>query len=435
MSDMTIVGTGRVGLITGLGFAEKGFKVTATDKDVQKISCLNEAILPFYEPGVEELLRLHLKSGRICFTEDVAAAIRASQVIFVCVGTPEGTDGSADMTQVEEVARLIASEADSYKVVVEKSTVPLRTAQWIQRTISLHGKGGVSVDVASNPEFLREGSGLHDFLNPDRIVIGVESEAAKPVLTGLYRSFDCPILVTDLNTAEIIKHACNSFLAMKISFINMVADLCEAAGGDVKSVAGAMALDKRIAPLFLEAGVGYGGSCLPKDLRAFIQAAQEFNLDFGLLREVERINFGRIDVFIKKVQQALWVVKDKTLAVLGLAFKPETDDIREAPSIKVIERLLKEGGRLRLYDPKAMPNMQVLFPQEPGRIEYTSSAYQAAEGAHALLILTDWEGFRHLDLGCIREKVATPIIVDGRNLWERQEVEAHGFEYYCMGRG
>lgn len=388
---------------------------------------------PIYEPGLEELLDKHLSGGNLSFTGDLQEAGKWAQVIFICVGTPSREDGSADLSQVEEVARGIADIIDDYKLIVKKSTVPVKTAQWIKRTIELYGGKGRRYDVASNPEFLREGSALYDFFHPDRIVIGVESERAERILREIYSGIDAPILVTDINTAEIIKHASNSFLATKISFINMIADFCEAVGADVKMVAEGMGMDKRIGKAFLGAGIGYGGSCLPKDVRAFIKIAEEHHVDFSLLKEVQRINESRVERFFKKIKSVMWVLKEKEIAIWGLSFKPNTDDIREAPSLRLVPLLLAEGVRLRLYDPKAMENFKKVFPENE-KVRYFDDPYSALEGAHALVILTEWDEFKQADLSKIRELLLTPMLFDGRNIYEPKYVLSFGLEYYCVGR-
>ncbi|MBC7332100.1 MAG: UDP-glucose/GDP-mannose dehydrogenase family protein [Synergistetes bacterium] len=431
---ITVVGAGYVGLVSACGFAELGHEVVCVEKDKEKLAMLEKGISPIYEPGLEELLKNKLTDGSLRFTDDLNESANWSQVIFICVGTPPREDGSADLSQVEEVARRIAGVIDDYKLIVEKSTVPVKTAQWIKRTIELYGGKGKSYDVASNPEFLREGSALNDFFNPDRIVIGVESERAEKILKDIYAKINAPILVTDINTAEIIKHASNSFLAMKISFINMVADLCEAVGADVKRVAKGMGLDRRIGEAFLGAGIGYGGSCFPKDLKAFIRIAEEHHVDFSLLKEVQKINELRIERFLKKIKDVMWVLKDKEIAIWGLSFKPDTDDIREAPSLKLVPLLLSEGVSLRLYDPKATNNFKKVFP-ENDRVRYFTDPYSAVEGAHALVILTEWEEFRKADLARVKELLLTPLIFDGRNIFEPEEVQKFDLEYYPVGRG
>ena len=450
-ATITVMGLGHIGLPTALGLADLGYQVIGADDDASKVGRIRAGDPIFFEPGLAELLTKHLQSGRFQPVEDVGAAVRSGSIIFICVGTPQKASGQADLGQVEAVARVVARNLSGYKLIVEKSTVPAITAQWLKRTIVRYhlGKSPVAAgestsglpcpmpldfDIASNPEFLREGKALEDFFHPDRIVCGVESERAREILTNLYNPLQRPIVVTDTSTAELIKHAANAFLSTKISFINMVSDLCEKVGADVTAVARGIGLDARIGPQFLDAGVGYGGYCFPKDLRAFIHLAEEHEVDFSLLQEVERINQRRVDVFVRKVRQALWTLPGKTLGILGLAFKSGTDDIREAVSLKIMQALLDEGSFLRLYDPQAMPNTQRVFPASMERIAYCPTALEAARGAQALLLLTEWEEFRQIDLLRVREVMEVPILVDGRNLFDPEAIRKAGFEYVCMGR-
>ena len=430
---VTVVGGGYVGLTTGVCFSHLGHEVIVVEKIPEKVQMLRDGKSPIYEPGLEELLQEGLRKKRISFTTDLMEGLSFSDVIFICVGTPQNPDGSADLHQVEEVAIQTAKLMDSYKLLVEKSTVPVNTHKLIKKTVKRYMKKNVEFDVASNPEFLREGSAIKDFLEPDRIVIGVESERAKSILEEIYKNFKCPIIFTDPSTAELIKHASNAFLALKISFINMVADLCEKVGADVELVAQGMGYDKRIGKEFLKAGIGWGGSCFPKDVKAFYRIGIDHGVDFSLIKEVERVNERRIDQFIDKVKSAVWSVRGKTLAVWGLSFKPNTDDIREAPSIKIITRLLKEGATVRAYDPKAMENFRRLFP-EGKDLSYAPDPYKALEGAQALLILTEWEDFKKADLSRVKELLEVPIIIDGRNIFDPNEMNRLGFEYYCIGR-
>ena len=431
---IAVIGTGYVGLVTAAGLAELGHRVVGADKDGEKIGRLASGVVPIYEPGLNELLAAHVKRSRLSFRADLHAVIQEADVIFVCVGTPQHDDGSADMSQIEEVSRLIAENLNRYKLVVEKSTVPVKTSPWIKRTIGLYKKTDTPFDIASNPEFLREGSAVSDFLNPDRIIVGVESDRARDILCGIYSRFQDRLVVTNIDTAELIKHASNSFLAMKISYINLISDICEKTDANVEQVAEGMGLDPRIGNRFLKAGIGYGGSCFPKDIKALVRIGEELGVDMSLLKEADRINLDRVRVVLEKVKKALWILKDKQIAVLGLAFKPETDDIREAPSISVIRELLSDGARLRLYDPQAAENMKVLFPPEPGRLDYFDSPYPAAEGANALLLLTEWEEFARLDLAKLKETMTNPIIVDGRNVFSPAALRELGFEYYSIGR-
>jgi UDPglucose 6-dehydrogenase len=432
---LTVVGAGYVGLTTAVCFAHLGNEVMVVEKLPEKVQALKEGKVPFYEPGLEEMLKENLSLGRLFFTTDLKEGLDFSDVIFICVGTPQRPDGSADLSQVEEVARETARFMESYKLLVEKSTVPVNTHKLIKRTVEryLKRRGKIlEFDVVSNPEFLREGSAVRDFLEPDRIVIGVESERARRIMEELYKDFKCPIIFTDPTTSELIKHASNSFLAMKISYINMVADLCEKVGADVRLVAEGMGYDKRIGREFLRAGIGWGGSCFPKDIKAFIKMAKDHGVDFSLLEEVDKINQRRAVQFVEKVRSVLWSLKDKTLAVWGLSFKPNTDDIREAPSLRLVPMLLKEGARLKLYDPKAMENFKKLYP--PGKdLDYAPDMYSAVKGASALLIFTEWEEFQRADLNRVKELMELPIIIDGRNIYEPKVVRGLGFEYYGVG--
>lgn len=445
---IAVLGMGHVGLPTALGLAELGWEVIGADDDAGKVKVLEQGKVTFYEPDMQPLLTKHL-GNRFRVTSDVGKAVADATLLFVCVGTPQGENGKADLSQVEGVARTVAAHLNGYKLIVEKSTVPAITAQWIKRTVIRHarierpngsGAGGNGLkgipefDVASNPEFLQEGKAIENFFHPDRIVIGVESERARELLEAVYRPLACPIVVTTPTTAELIKHAANAFLSTKISFINMVADICEAVGADVESVARGIGLDPRIGTQFLSAGIGFGGYCFPKDLRAFLLLGEEHGADTSLLREVERINHSRVELFMAKVRKALWVVSGKSIAVLGLAFKPRTDDIREAPSLKVIDCLLREGASVRLYDPEAMANTRRELPEQPGRVAYCQSAYEAAAGAHAVLVLTEWDEFRKLDLKKLRQALAVPVLVDGRNLFRPEQVHNAGLEYIGMGR-
>jgi UDPglucose 6-dehydrogenase len=446
---ISVIGTGYVGLVTGACLAEIGHDVMCTDSDASKIQTLEAGGIPIYEPGLEKVIPKARKDGRLKFCANPADAVAAGDAIFICVGTPPLPNGDADLSAIDLVARMVATEARSPKLVVEKSTVPARTGQELMRALSVYSrKAKVKFSVASNPEFLREGTAVGDFLHPDRIVVGVEDEAAERQLKEIYRpvleqTFTCPVhngtcpvgarpgwLVTTINSAELIKHASNSFLALKISYANMVADLAESLGADIGEVVRAMGLDPRIGPSFLSAGLGFGGFCLPKDLQAFVHLAERSGVDFTMLREAERINKGRIDRFFEKLRSALWVVRGKQVAVLGLAFKPNTDDIRFAPAVDLVQRLLSEGARVRAYDPEAMERARAVLPQ----IDYAKSAYEAAEDAEALLIATEWDAFRKLDWDRIRDAMARPLIVDGRNLLSPKEMKSRGFEYRSFGR-
>ncbi len=455
---IAIIGVGHVGLPTALGLAELGWEVIGADQDVDKVRQLKDGKSPFYEPGLQTLLTRHLGSGKFSVTSDVASAIQAATVLFICVGTPQREDGEADLSQIEVIARLIAQNLNGYKLIVEKSTVPAVTSLWIKRTILRFASpqrgplaGGLQstnappqmaqespapeFDVASNPEFLQEGKAVENFFRPDRIVVGVESARGQEILKALYRPLKRPILVTGLTTAELIKHAANAFLSMKISYINMVADVCEAVGADVSMVSLGLGLDPRIGPDFLSAGLGFGGYCFPKDLKAFIHLAEKHGVQGSLLREVERINQQRVDRFMDKLHKALWIVQDKTIGIWGLSFKPNTDDIREAPSLRIVEALAREGARLRLYDPQAMQRMRRVFPEQPDRMTYCSSPYQACEGADAVLLLTEWDEFLAVDLQRVAKLMELPILLDGRNALDAEKARRAGLECISMGRG
>ncbi len=431
---ISVVGSGYVGLVTAVGLSELGHDVIGADKIVNKIEKIKKGISPIYEPGLNEMLKKNLKNGNLSFSSNLDKTLLSSDVIFVCVGTPQKEDGSADMSQIEEVSRMISRNLNGYKLIVEKSTVPVMTSMWIKRTVSLYKKTDMDFDVASNPEFLREGSAIYDFLNPDRIIIGVETEKAKDILTEIYNKYKERILITNINTAELIKHASNSFLAMKISYINMISDICEKTNADVEKVADGMGLDQRIGGLFLKAGLGYGGSCFPKDIKALAKIGEDLGVNVNLLKEADKINLERVSLFLEKIKKALWILKGKTIAVLGLSFKPETDDIREAPSIKIIRKLLREGSLLRLYDPEAMNNMSTVFPEEKPQITYCDSPYEAVKDANALLIVTEWDEFKNLDLNKVKKLMDNPIIIDGRNIYKYSEQKRIGFEYYSIGR-
>ncbi|PYV15270.1 MAG: UDP-glucose 6-dehydrogenase [Acidobacteria bacterium] len=408
-----VLGLGHVGLPTALGFAELGREVVGTDSDAAKVEMVRRGKAPFFEPQLHELLQKHLRSGRFRALTDIGEAVRSAEILFICVGTPHHADGSADLSQLECAARVVAQNLNGYKLIVEKSTAPVRTAPWIESIIKLYGNGRHQFEVACNPEFLREGTALNDILRPDRVVIGVKSQRAEAWLRELYEPLGRPILVTDPNTAETIKHASNAFLALKISYINLVADLCEVVGADVRDVATGLGLDPRIGSSFLKAGIGYGGFCLPKDVRAFIRVGEEFGVNFALLREVERLNQSRIDRFLRKVKQALSSLKDKRLAV--------------------VSRLRQAGAALRLYDPQAIGAFRQLYPEETDQLVYCPSAMEAAEGADAVLVLTEWREFQETNWRKLRQVMAVPVVVDGRNCLDERALSADGFVYYGFG--
>ena len=434
---ITIIGAGYVGLVTGACLSEVGHEVMCVEKLPSKLEILCRGMSPIYEPGLNELLQKNINENRLFFTDKIEEGIKFSDVIFLCVGTPQGEDGKADLSQVEEAVRQIAENMDSYKLIVEKSTVPVNTHKKIEKTVKRYLRNkNIDFDVASNPEFLREGSAVYDFMNPDRIVVGVNSDRAKEIMEEIYKPFTdrgFPLIITKTTTAELIKYASNSFLAMKISYINMVADLCEKVGADIKEVAEGMGYDKRIGKQFLNAGIGYGGSCFPKDVKAFIKIAEEYGLNFSLLKDTDEINKNRRKQFIRKIEEAIWIVKNKNVAIWGLAFKPNTDDIREAPSIDIVNSLLNMGANLKLYDPQAREHFQALFPEQD-RLKYAYDKYEAVKYADVLVILTEWDEFKEADLDKVKSLMHTPIIVDGRNIFDLKEMEEKGFEYYSIGR-
>ncbi|HUK82713.1 MAG TPA: UDP-glucose/GDP-mannose dehydrogenase family protein [Verrucomicrobiae bacterium] len=430
MVRICIVGTGYVGLVTGACFAEVGHHVVCVDNDLKKVELLKAGGIPIYEPGLEELVKKNVDAGRLHFTNDIAEGVTKSEVIFIAVPTPPRADGSVDMSFVERVAREISGAMTEYKIVVDKSTVPVKTGEKVAETIRRYNKHKVEVDVVSNPEFLREGCAVQDLMQPDRVIIGASGERPVAKMKEIYAPFHAPVIITDINSSELIKHGCNSFLALKISYANALAAICEASGANIEDVAHGMGLDKRIGRAFLNAGLGYGGSCFPKDLSAFVHIAEQLGYDFRLLKEVQRINADQIQRFLKKIHDAVWIVKDKTIAVLGLAFKPNTDDMRLAPSLDIIRPLQKEGARIRAYDPKAMEKAKEFLSD----VEYCDSAYAAASGADALVLCTEWDEFRKLDLEKLRSVMAQPIVIDGRNVFDSKRMAELGFVYKSVGR-
>lgn len=428
--NISVMGLGVVGLVTGLTFAKKGHTVIGVDIDERKISNLNKGLPPIYEPDIDEMLKENLENKTIKFTTNSEEAIKNSKVIFITVGTPSTPSGELDLSYIEKVAREIAEHINEYKVIVEKSTVPVKTGEKLERTIKRHLKKTVSFDVVSNPEFLREGSAIYDALNPSRIIIGTTSVQAKNIMNELYKDFKAPILYTDISSAELIKHASNSFLALKISFINAVANICERVGADVTEVAYGLGMDSRINPHFLNAGLGYGGSCFPKDIEAFYKLAREVGYDFNLLKEVQKINQMQRDRFLQKLQEELWILKDKVIGILGIAFKPDTDDVREAPSIYIMKKLIDGGACLKAYDPKANKNAKEILPE----VEYCDNPYDVAKGADALLLITEWNEFKTIDYTKIKQLMRQSVILDGRNILNPEEIRKLGFIYRSVGR-
>lgn len=428
---LCIIGTGYVGLVTGTCFAEIGHHVICVDCDEAKVKTLQTGGVPIYEPGLEELIHKNVADGRLSFTSSTQEGVQGSDVIFIAVPTPPLPDGAVDLSFMEGVARDIATVMTSYKLVVDKSTVPVKTGEKVAETIRRYCKAKVEFDVVSNPEFLREGFAVEDFLHPDRIVIGVTSPRPVAAMKELYAPLNAPLLVTDINSAELIKHAANSFLALKISYINAVSVLCELTGANVVEVANGIGMDKRIGRRFLDASLGFGGSCFPKDLSAFIKIAEQLGYDFALLKEVQRINEQQRDRFFKKIVDTLWVLKGKTIGVLGLAFKQNTDDVRISPAMDLCERLLKEGTALRVHDPKAMDKARA---QLQDRVTYVQDMNALPDGCDAVVVATEWPQFKKLDLDRTRKVMTHPIIFDGRNLFDPEEMERLGFIYKCIGR-
>jgi UDPglucose 6-dehydrogenase len=448
--QIAIVGSGYVGLVAGACFADMGHQVILVDNDQRKLDALKNGQVPIHEKFLPELLQRH-RGRSLTFSEDLRTAVEASEAVFIAVGTPPTDQGNADLSYVESVARIIPSAINGYKVVVEKSTVPVYTSEWIRKIILRNAAAPDSFDVASNPEFLREGTAVTDFFYPDRIVVGADNERCASVLRAIYApltdgtyykrpdaiprpdhaQIPPPLIVTSTKSAELIKHACNAFLAMKISFINAVASVCESVGANVQQVCQGVGTDSRIGPRFLNPGIGYGGSCFPKDLTAFRAVARECGYEFRLLDEVMRINEDQRHRFVRKVHNALWTLRGKRLGVLGLAFKGGTDDIRESPAILLVKTLLQEGCQIAAYDPAAQERAKEVLDSS---IEYAVDAYEAASGADALLILTEWDEFASLDLDRLHDKLKYPIVIDGRNLYDPDVMAAHGFTYYSVGR-
>ena len=428
-----IIGTGYVGLVTGACFAEFGLFVTCVDKDEKKIKALKKGEIPFYEPGLDELVKRNVKQGRLIFTTKIAKAVESSLVIFIAVGTPRRGDGSADMKYVEEVAREIANHMDDYKVIVTKSTVPVGTGEKIREIISRNLKSRTDFDIVSNPEFLREGSAIEDFMRPNRVVLGAASPQAVAIMKDLYKPLyllETPFVITNIETAELIKYASNSFLATKISFINEIATLCEKVGADVHMVAKGMGLDQRIGSKFLHPGPGYGGSCLPKDTTALLKIAEDNNVHLGIVDAAVRANERQRVYMVERIKQSMGDLKGKTIAVLGLSFKPNTDDIRDAPSVPIIKTLLKEGAKIRAYDPVSMEEAEKILPE----IKYCKDPYNTLKGADALIIMTEWNQFRNLELDKIKALLNSPFFFDLRNIYDPQKMREKGFQYYSVGR-
>jgi len=428
-----IIGSGYVGLVTGACFAEFGIDVTCADMDNKKIELLSKGVPPFFEPGLEELMRKNMTEGRLRFTSDTAEAVRESEVIFIAVGTPSREDGAADLTSVDAVARTIGENLNGYKVVVTKSTVPVGTGERIRKIIEEMGNDH-PFDIVSNPEFLREGAAIEDFMRPNRVVIGANSERAIDIMKELYRPLyliETPFIITDIETSEMIKYASNAFLATKISFINEIANLCEAVGANVQVVAKAMGLDGRIGPKFLHPGPGFGGSCFPKDTKALLQIAESHGYDFKIVRGVIEVNEAQKKRMVEKIDHALRGIGGKTLGILGISFKPNTNDIRESPALYIIRDLLDRGAIIRVYDPAAMEDAKRVLGQS---VIYCTNAYDAANGADAIVLVTEWNQFRNLELGRLKSLLRHPVFIDLRNVYEPDRMRKNGFDYYSVGR-
>ncbi|HJO01828.1 MAG TPA: UDP-glucose/GDP-mannose dehydrogenase family protein [Candidatus Woesearchaeota archaeon] len=427
---ISVIGTGYVGLATATVFAELGNDVIGADIDKDKIDKLNNGIMPIFEPGLQELVERNVKEKRLRFTHNNKEVIGHGDVIFICVGTPPKDNWEVELKYVENVALEIAQNIRSYKVIVHKSTVPVETGDKVKKIIKDNIKENVDFDVVSNPEFLREGTAIEDTLEPDRIVIGADSKKAIEIMKKLYSPIKAPLIITDIRSAELIKHASNAFLATKISFINSVARICELSGADVEKVADGVGYDKRINRYFLNAGIGYGGSCFPKDSQAFVKIAEKYGYDYKLLKATNEINEDQKKHFVGMVKKALNSLNDKKIGILGLSFKPNTDDMRFAPSIYIIQELQKEGGKIKAYDPEAMEKAKTIFSD----VEFCKDPYEIAKDSEVLLILTEWNEFKELDLKKIKSLMKTPLIIDGRNIYNPEDIKKEGFTYISVGR-
>ncbi|HEX4084521.1 MAG TPA: UDP-glucose/GDP-mannose dehydrogenase family protein [Chthoniobacteraceae bacterium] len=433
--NLCIIGSGYVGLVSGACFAEVGHNVICVDNDQRKVDALTSGRIPIYEPGLEDLVLRNVAAHRLHFTNSTEQGVDGSEVIFIAVPTPPQPDGSVDLSYIEKVAREIANvlKKDHYRVIVDKSTVPVKTGEKVADTIKRYNKHGAEFDVVSNPEFLREGCAVPDLMKPDRIVIGGNSDRALALMKKVYEPFNAPILVTDINSAELIKHAANSFLALKISYINAVSAICEASGADVEKVADGIGMDRRIGRNFLNAGLGYGGSCFPKDIAAFIAISDDLGVPFTLLKEVQRINVEQKERFLKAIREALWVLREKRIAVWGLTFKPDTDDVRCSVAIDLVNDLVKEGAHVTAYDPKGMEKARE-FKLIPESVVLAKSPLEAVQGAEALILATEWKDFANIDLAEVRAQMHTPLIFDGRNLFDPGTMRQLGFNYRGIGR-
>ncbi len=431
--DISIIGSGYVGLVTGACFADVGHNIICVDSDARKIETLQAGRVPIFEPGLEEIIHRNVSAHRLRFSGSIREGVDNSQIVFIAVPTPQQPNGDVDLSFIEKVSREIAGVLTDYRVIVDKSTVPVKTGERVAESIKRYNRHGAKFDVVSNPEFLREGCAVGDLMHPDRVVIGAQSEHAIDLMKKVYEPFMAPILVTDINSAELIKHAANSFLALKISYINAIAAICAASGADVEKVADGIGMDHRIGRQFLNAGIGYGGSCFPKDVAAFIAISEQLGIPFNLLKEVQRINASQKERFLKLIRETLWVLREKKIAVWGLTFKPDTDDIRSSVAIDLVADMLREGAHVTVYDPKAMDKAREI--ETIAAANFASSALEAVAGAEALVVATEWSEFGNVDLAVVKEKMTTPIIFDGRNLFNPETMGQVGFHYYSIGRG
>jgi len=427
---ISIIGSGYVGLVTGTCFAEVGHHVICVDNNEDKVQMLRRGKIPIYEPGLEELIKKNVAGKRLQFTASIEKGIKDSEVVFIAVPTPPQEDGSVDLSFIEKVAREIAEVLTDYRVIVDKSTVPVKTGEKVTQTIKRYNRHGAEFDVVPNPEFLREGSAVADLMEPDRIVVGADSQKALDIMRHVYEPFNAPILCTDLNSAELIKHASNSFLALKISYINALSIICDKSNANVELVAEGMGMDHRIGRAFLNAGIGYGGSCFPKDLSAFIHIADELGYDFKLLKEVEKINQGQREGLLRKMRDTLWVLREKRIGILGLAFKGNTDDTRSSVAIRLAQDLLEEGASIAAYDPKGMEKAKSDLPN----IDYCATAEEVAENADCIIVATEWTDFKSIDWAGMKEKMLSPLVFDGRNLLDPAYMKDLGYTYHSIGR-
>lgn len=428
--NICVIGSGYVGLVTGAVFSDLGNEVTCVDKIKEKINSLNKGIMPIYEPGLEEMVKRNVVDNRLFFSTDLHGAVEKAEIIFICVGTPPKDNGETDLSFVEDAAKGIAKFINGYKIIVNKSTVPVGTGDFVRKVIERNKTRNTDFDVVSNPEFLREGSAIVDALSPDRIIIGAPTKQVAVKLLELYASIGKPMIITDVYSAEIIKYASNSFLAMKISFINAIADICELTGANITDVTKGVGYDSRIGHEFLNAGLGFGGSCFPKDIQSLVHTAERFDYDFKLLKDVLDINKERVPHFIKIIKEKTGGLKGKVIGILGLSFKPDTDDMRDAKSVEIINMLLNEGAVIKAYDPVAMENAKKMLPN----IQYCQNAYEVAEGADALVVITEWREFKLLNMERIKNLMRKPAIFDGRNIYDAERTRKMGFEYYSIGR-